>query len=398
METKPAVSEKQRLFFIIPSLMRGGAERVLISLANYFNQLNFETFIVSLNTNIPAYPIDDGVKVIYILKRDKNFPGHRIFYVLQTFYKLIKLLLEHKPVFVVSFITSANIWAGITCNITGTPYLVSERTSPNRTVNQFGYFHKRLAALIYKKAAAVVVSAKGVEDCLLQNGAFKNLDNIYRITNAVPLFKPVSAEKVHRRKFILGVGRLAYVKGFDMLIAAYAKAQPDDIDLLIIGEGEERANLICQVYNMGLREKVILPGSKTNLQDYYSQAEMFVLPSRNEGYPNALVEAMSFGCPCVAMNCDFGPSEIITNWHNGVLIPRNSITAMADAIGRIITDPELKAELGNHALNINDTNNADRILKDWENLILKQVYKSSKIGKKTNGILTHPKDALVIKP
>jgi len=71
---------------------------------------------------------------------------------------------------------------------------------------------------------------------------------------------------------------------------------------------------------------------------------------------------------------------------------------MADAIGRIMIDPELKAELGNHALNINDTNNADRILKDWENLILKQVYKSSKSVKKTNGILTHPKDAIVIKP
>jgi len=373
MKKDPALHQKPSLFFIIPSLMGGGAERVLISLANHFNQLNFQSVIISLNNQPPAYTIDDGVKVVYIVKRHKNFIIHRIYYIVQTFYKLVKLLLKEKPVCAISFISSANIWTGIACSFTRTPYIVSERTSPSRSVNQFNYFHKQLAARLYKKSAAVVVSAKGVEDCLLENKAFKKLSNIHRITNAVTAFKSISTNKVHHRKFILGVGRLTRVKGFDILISAYNTANIDDVDLLIIGEGEERDSLICQIHNMGLSEKVILPGSKSNLQDYYSQAEIFVLPSRNEGYPNALVEAMSFGCPCIAMDCDFGPSEIITDGVNGVLVQKGSVSGMATAMNDLINNPSLKNDLGKMARNIISTNSPEKIFKEWEELVTKHT-------------------------
>jgi glycosyltransferase involved in cell wall biosynthesis len=299
-----------------------------------------------------------------------------MYYMLLIFYKLLGLLLKYRPLCAVSFITSANLWTGITCNITGTPYIVSERTSPNRTINQFNYINNQLAALIYKKSTAVVVSAQAVEDCIRENKAFKNLANIKQITNAVPVFEPVSSTKVHNRKFILGVGRLDYVKGFDQLILAFNETKMNDVDLLITGDGPERANLICLVYNLGLRDRVIFAGAKTNLQDYYSQATMFVLPSRNEGYPNALVEAMSFGCPCVAMNCEFGPSEIINNEQNGLLVSNADISALSDAIIRLANDPVLSSTLGNNAKNINQTNSSQKILKQWDSLILKH-YSSS---------------------
>lgn len=373
MKKNSALHEKPRLFFVIPSLMGGGAERVLISLANHFNQLNFQSVIISLNDDIPAYAIDPGVKVVFILKRHKNLLGYRVLYIGKTFYRLVTLLRKEKPVCVISFITSANIWTGIACNFTRTPYIVSERTSPSRSVNQFSYFHKHLAASIYKKAAAVVVSAKGVEDCLLENKSFKKLTNIHRITNAVTAFKSGSTNSVHNRRFILAVGRLTRVKGFDMLITAYSNANLDDVDLLIIGEGEERVNLVCQIHNMELTEKVILPGSKTNLQDYYSQAEIFVLPSRNEGYPNALVEAMSFGCPCIAFDCDFGPSEIITNDVNGILVQKESIFGLTAAIKDLVNNSVLKNSLGMEARNIINTNNPEKIFKDWENLVMSNI-------------------------
>jgi len=373
MKIKPDLQVKPRLFFIIPSLMGGGAERVLISLANYFNKLNFQSIIVSLNQDIPAYKIDKDVKVVQVLNRTSHNWRSRLYYFLKTFYVLIKLLRAENPVCVVSFITSANIWAGITCYFTNTPYIVSERTSPNRSVNQFGYLHKKLAALIYRNSASVVVSAKGVGDCMLETKAFKHLDNINRIMNAVTMFDKVTTNKVHVRKFILGVGRLDFVKGFDMLISAFSLANLDNTDLLIIGEGEERANLLCQIHRLGLQEKVLLPGTKINLQDYYSQAEIFVLPSRNEGYPNALVEAMSFGRPCIAVNCDFGPSEIIKDGDNGILIEKESIIALADAIGSLNSDDGLKKRIGAAARNICDSNSAVKILGEWASLVNKHA-------------------------
>jgi len=370
---KTVIQQKPHVLFVIPSLKGGGAERVLIALANHFNQLNCTAVIIALNHGEPVYTIDEGVKVIYMLERRHGMLWLRIYYMLLTFFKLLKLLLKEKPVCALSFITSANIWTGIVCSITQTPYIVSERTSPKRSVNQLGYVLKHLTALLYKRSAAVVVGAKGVEDCLRENKEFKNLNNIYKITNSVPSFNPIAPGRVHHRKFILGVGRLEYVKGFDLLIAAFNNAKLHDVDLLIVGDGQERTSLLWQSYNGGLKDRVIFTGAQTNLQDYYSQAELFVLPSRNEGYPNALVEAMSFGCPSIAVDCEFGPSEIIINEQNGLLVETENIYAISDAITRLINDPLLKNSLGKQAMHINDTNNAQQIFKQWENLILKHV-------------------------
>lgn len=377
MKTQTDLQQKPVLFFVIPSLKGGGAERVLIGLANHFNQLNYTSVIIALNYAEPGYVIDDGVGVVYLVDRKENSLVHRVYYILLTFFKLLGLLLKEKPVCALSFITSANIWTGITCNITGTPYIVSERTSPNRSIYKLNSVVRQLVALLYKKAMAVVVGAKGVEDCLRQGEAFKKLNNVYKITNAVPSFKPVSSVRVHHRRFILGVGRLEYVKGFDLLITAFNNAGlADDIDLLIIGDGQERDNLTRQIDELGLNHRVIIPGTKTNLQDYYSQADVFVLPSRNEGYPNALVEAMSFGCPCIAMDCEFGPSEIIVNEHNGLLVDTSATTNLANAMTRLTNDAELRASLGRQASEINYTNGAAQIFSKWEQLILNPVNKA----------------------
>jgi len=373
MKTLSALQYKPTLFFIIPSLKGGGAERVLIALANHFNQLNCIAIIIALNFGEPGYIIDDGVEVIYLLERKNDMLLYRGYYVLLTFFKLLSLLMKNKPICVLSFITSANIWTGLTCGITSTPYIVSERTSPKRTVNQFNYVFKRLAALLYKKAQVVVVGAKGVEDCLRDDKAFKNLKNIHKITNSVPSFKPLTGQPVHHRKFILGVGRLEYVKGFDLLITAFANAKTEDIDLLIVGDGDERTKLESLASDLRLSDRIIFTGAKTDLQDYYDQAELFVLPSRNEGYPNALVEAMSFGCASIAMDCEFGPSEIIINEQNGLLVQAANVAELTCAINRLINDPSLKNDLGREAVHINDTNSPQQIFKKWEEVLLKQV-------------------------
>lgn len=373
MKTKSRHSKKPSLLFVIPSLSRGGAERVLTALANHFSLSGIHTVIASLNVCEPAYPIHDDVKVVYLAARHQTFFGSRAYYMLVTFQRLIALMLRYQPGCIVSFITSANIWAGIAGRITATPFIVSERTTPNRTINQFNYLKRRIVAGLYKRSAAIVVSAAGVKRCLQQTRAFSNLGNIFQINNAVPDFGELSGAVVHHRKFILGVGRLMYVKGFDQLIEAFAMAELNDIDLIITGDGPEKMNLTCLALNLGLRDRVIFAGAKNNLQDYYSQAEMFVLPSRNEGYPNALVEAMSFGCPVIAMDCEFGPSEIISDPDNGLLVPAGDIPALSNAIVRLAGDARLKQSISNGAKGIKETNSKDAVLEKWERLIFKQI-------------------------
>ena len=270
----------------------------------------------------------------------------------------------------ISFITSANIYTGIACWITNTTYIVSERTSPNRTINKFSLLKRWLTKQIYKRAKAVVVGSMGGERCLLESRHFNTLINIKQIPNSVPQFGSVSNNPVHSKKFILGVGRLSFVKGFDVLINAFQKAAIDELDLLIVGDGEERPQLNLLINDLGLSHRIFLIGSKTNLQDYYSQAETFVLPSRNEGYPNALVEAMSFGCPSIATNCEFGPAEILNNGESGLLVANEDPEAMAALIVKMHNDQQLRARFSLNGKEIKTTNDAQRIFKKWEDLAI----------------------------
>ncbi|HWZ35842.1 MAG TPA: glycosyltransferase family 4 protein [Mucilaginibacter sp.] len=360
---------KRCLFFIIPTLGNGGAERVMINLANHLVN-HHKVILISLNSIEPAYAIDEQVIVHYLIKQRRNGRAARIFYAWLTFYKLMRLMLKEKPYRVISFITSANFWTGIICIITNTPYIVSERTSPQRAIQNRTGWQKSLLAFIYKKADAVVISAANVGQYLVKISQFKELKNIQQIPNAVTQFPQPTTTQVHPRRFVLGVGRLAFVKGFDILIDAFALLQNPGVDLLIVGDGEERIALEAQCHNLGLQDRVFFTGAKSNVQDYYSQAELFVLPSRNEGYPNALIEAMSFGCACVAVDCDYGPREIIKNMHNGLLVPQNNSDALAAGMNDILTNPALKKKLQHHAMLINQTNSAVRISSLWQQAIL----------------------------
>nr|WP_068893291.1 glycosyltransferase [Pedobacter panaciterrae] len=210
-------------------------------------------------------------------------------------------------------------------------------------------------------------------DGFRKNKSFSGLSNFEVINNPVSQFSSSSAERVYPRKFILSVGRLDHQKGFDLLIKAFEKLQMRDVDLLISGEGVERKNLESQITDLNLNGRVKLIGYQKNLQDYYRQAEMFVLSSRNEGYPNVLVEAMSLGCACVATDCEFGPSDIIENEKNGLLVKANSIKYLSEAINRTMSDPVLKIKMSANAQLINQTNSLENTFAKWEKLILNHI-------------------------
>jgi len=365
---------KHKLIFAINSLNGGGAERVISNLSNYLYNRGFGVTIVCLNEAKPAYYLEKGIKIVSLIhdKRKEHFL-YRLWYGAVTFSKLLYLLVREKPSCVISFMTSANLWIGLTCNILNIPYLVSERVTPDYTVNQFNYFLRWLSAAMYSKSKAIVVPSKGMVDGFKKNKSFSRLSNFEVINNPVSHFNSACLERVYPHKFILSVGRLDHQKGFDLLIQAFAELELSDVDLLISGEGGERENLENQIKELNLNDRVKLIGYQKNLQDYYRQAELFVLSSRNEGYPNVLVEAMSLGCACIATDCEFGPSDIIENEKNGLLIKANSINYLSQAIKRTMSDPVLKIKMSVNAQLINQTNSLENTFAKWEKLILNNI-------------------------
>ncbi|WP_316820074.1 glycosyltransferase [Pedobacter gandavensis] len=362
---------KLKLFFVINSLTSGGAERVVTNLANYFYREGFNVTMICLNYKEPVYAIDDGMRLIYLTNRaEKDSLPYRIWFAMVTFFKLLSLLIKEKPTTVISFMTSANLWAGLTCSLTRTPFIVSERTTPDNTIHKFNSFLKWIYFQVYRKSKAIVVPAKAIEGCLKKNKSFQKLNNFYLIKNYVNVFQPVGLEQVHYKKFILGVGRLSYEKGFDQLIDAYSKINIPEVDLIIAGDGNERELLMEKIKNLGLSNSVRLIGARENLQDYYQQAELFVLPSRNEGYPNALIEAMSMGCPSIAMDCEFGPAEIIETGKNGILVEDRNIGMLAESMLEVLNDSEFQRKLSKSGKMINQTNSQELITSKWQELIL----------------------------
>lgn len=361
----------KKLFFVINNLKGGGAERVISILANEFDKKGFDVFMVCLNKAEPAFKISPSIKLVHLIaSRSKENMINRIRYGALIYLRLLVLLIKERPHCVVSFMTAANLWAGLACSLTNISFVVSERTMPDRTINSFNYFLRKLSFRVYRKSKAIVVPAKGIADCIVAHRSYKDLNNFKVIRNPINAFPKPSGNSVNKRGFILGVGRLDYIKGFDLLIDAYSRIVTENIDLVIVGDGNEFLNLKNQIERLGLEDRVKLPGAKNNLQDYYQQAEIFVLPSRNEGYPNALIEAMSFGCPCVAVDCEFGPSEIIENKINGILVKKNNPAELSEALTELLANGILRKRISENAQLINQTNSMKNIANNWRDLIL----------------------------
>ena len=360
---------EKSVYFVINTLQGGGAERVLSTLAIDFHNRKIPVKIICLNYAETVYKLPNDLEIKYLVSRNSNNSIFRIYYACITFLKLIYLFTRNKPACVISFMTTANVWSGLSAMITKTAFIVSERTTPEHSIKTQNYLFKSLISIIYRNALAIVVPAKGIQDCLKMYSGFEKLSNFKIIHNPIADLGNTSELRLNDRKFIFGAGRLSYEKGFDRLIDAFAGLKFRNIDLLIAGEGQEYKALNQQILKLKLQKRVKLIGIKSNLQDYYAQAELFALPSRNEGYPNALIEAMSFGCPCIAMDCEFGPSEIIRHQKNGLLVSNDNLNDLSSGINKILSNTVLKSRISNNAKKINKTNSLKSISAQWQKLI-----------------------------
>ena len=173
------------------------------------------------------------------------------------------------------------------------------------------------------------------------------------------------------KKWIVAMGRLINAKGFDLLLAAFEKiaARYPDWHLLILGEGELKLELENLRERLKLSDSVVFTGAISNPFPLLQRAKLFVLPSRTEGFPMALGEALACGLPVISTNCSSGIRELMRDGIDGILVPNQDVGALAAAMDRLMSDEAERNRLATRAPEVVERFSLDKVLDRWETLI-----------------------------
>ena len=357
-----------RLTLVISSLGAGGAERVLVTLANAWAAKGYAVSIITLDAGeTPFYPLHEKI-IRYALDVQgvSRSAIHAAAVNLRRAWRLRLAIRRTLPDAVLSFMDQTNVLTVMACFRLKLTVVVSEHTDPAAMLN--GRLWNFLTGLAYRRAAAVVT--------LTETAAAYLRDRTGRPVVSIPNpVVPVEAGKTSaaapRRPGIMAMGRFSREKGFDLLIEAFGQlaSRHPEWTLTILGDGPERRALEAAIDRLGLRVRVSLPGEVSCPSVVIRQAELFVCPSRVEGFGMALCEAMACGLAVIAADAD-GPRAILRDGENGLLVPREDSRALAAAMERLMTDADLRSRLGKRAAEVTSRFSLERILPQWEALLL----------------------------
>lgn len=358
--------KKLRLTLVIASLQMGGAERVMALLANaWANRGDAVTLITLTSPEEDFFALDPSVQRVVIgWRKPSNHPLRAILNNGVRLWRLRHALAASQPNVVISFIDTMNVMAVLASRGLGLPIIVCERVNPEQ--HQIGSAWKLLRGFAYPRAAALVVQTSAVAEW---GQGLLPPECIFVIPN------PILPEDNHIRnnpgQRIVAVGRLVRQKGHDLLLRAFAQVAPDfpDWRLRIIGDGPEMAALVALTRELNIADRVEMPGRSGDIPGEMAQAGLFVLSSRFEGFPNALIEAMAASLPVIAADCPSGPREIVRHEVDGLLVPPENVDALAAAMRRLMSDPDERARLAARASEVRERFSMERVLALWDDAI-----------------------------
>jgi glycosyltransferase involved in cell wall biosynthesis len=321
----------------LPSLVGGGAERVTVKLAHGLAERGTAVDLVLAKAEGPYLAgVASDVHVI-------DLGAHRV---IASLPGLVTYLRREKPDAMLSAMAHANVaalWAK-RLSRASTRLIVSERVSWQIATRSKARHARLLPALesrFYPWADGIVAVSQGVAE---------NLSRLTRLPREriTVIYNPVVTDEMIGKAqqslqdpwfapgeppVVLAAGRLSEQKDFPTLLRAFALLrQRYQARLIILGEGEDRAELELLVRTLGLEQEVRMPGFVDNLYAHMARAAAFVLSSAWEGLPGVLIEAMACGCPVVSTDCPSGPAEILDGGRFGRLVAVGDASGMADAI------------------------------------------------------------------
>lgn len=355
-----------KILLYISTMERGGAERVMSVLADEFFQKGHDVILLNDYGDHGvkgAYEVNREIKRIWLT--DKN-EGNFIAKNAMLMHKIRKVVREEKPDIMLAFLREPSIRMIFSTEGTKVKKYVSVRNDPN--VDFVNEKRRAFFNWIYGKADGVIFQTREAMACYSD----KVQKKAAVILNPVDRFFFCTKRKTETRN-IVAMGRLDSVKNFHMLIDSFALIAGDftDENLLIYGEGELRKELQTLIHEHGLEGRVLLPGVVDDAAEVLSSAKIFVLSSDHEGLPNALMEALAMGVPCISTDCPCGgPRELISSGENGMLVSTNNSAELAEAMRTLLQDADLRERLGLEAKERAKAFQTEEIVSQWENCFL----------------------------
>jgi glycosyltransferase involved in cell wall biosynthesis len=357
---------RARILVVLPALGAGGTEHVVTDLANHWAQLGHHLTLVTLESAEakPYYKLDGNVDIIRLgLPPSRASKLRAAYFVLKRLCVLRAAIKRVGPDVIVSFLTRTNVLTLLATRGLNIPVVVSERNNPD--LQPFGSAWKWLRARLYPKAFGLVTMTRGSLEYFPKQMRARG----WVIANAIEL--PADWQQKRGGNLLVAVGRLTHQKGFDLLLEAFAMIAPKfpQWTLLIWGEGEDREKLEAERDRLGLRNRVEMPGVTGKPGVWVETADAFVLSSRYEGWGIVLLEAMAAGLPVVSFDCEWGPRDMITHRHDGLLVPLGDTKGLAESLSDVLGDAQLRKQLATNAALTAQRFNPARIMADWDGVI-----------------------------
>jgi glycosyltransferase involved in cell wall biosynthesis len=383
---------KKKILFILPTLSKGGQERVASRLSFVLPD-SFEKFLIVFYKDRVDYPFNG--KIIFL-----NLPLFKgpikifakIIFLFTRIFVVRKIKNQIKPDFSLSFgpeANAVNIFSNL--GLKGIRTIASVRTVENvhfkRYFFLFRWYYNFVMRIVYRLADKIVSNSNWVAKDLIEN--FKApKEKIFVIYNLYDIEKIIEDSKedlgefkklFSEKKVIISAGRLDSQKGFEYLIEAFEKINKNFLDtaLVILGEGDFRKNLEDLIERLNLKEKVFLLGFQKNPFKFFKNSFVFVLPSLYEGFSNVLIEAMICSLPVIATDCPGGNKEILDPDYNlkkiekmrlgkyGILIPIKNSEEISKAISLLLENENLRKEYAKKSLERAKDFSVEKIVPKW---------------------------------
>lgn len=333
----------------------GGAGNASANLARQIVQRGHDvTVLTSRFGSLQKEEFEEGVRIIRVpaLRRrlDRSGALEQTVFMLTAFFWSIPIIRKIKPDVMLAFfgVPSGAVALGLKA-LFGIPYLVSLRGGdvPGFRPYDFALYHRLIGPLlhvVWHNAAAVVANSNGLHGLAQTFDRKVSIDVIPNGVNAAS-FTPTTRQWESAQLLI--VGRVVYQKGIDLLLEALAGMDQLDWHLSVAGDGPQRETLEEYARSLGIENRIKFLGwqSKSALVDCYRQANLFVYPSRHEGMPNVVLEAMASGLPVIATEIA-GNEELVIPGETGLLIPPENIEKLRAAIRELILNPERRKKMG----------------------------------------------------
>lgn len=393
-----------KVTLVIHALHSGGAERVLARLANHWAAAGVTVTVITLDAVASdVFPLHAAVRRIGLAAmQPSRSRGQAVCRNLARLRRLRQAIRRAGARRVISFTDKMNILTLLACLGMRREVVIAERSDPRHQRLSPGW--ERLRRWSYPRCRTLVVQTEAVAQwgrtlvgarpvVVIPNaaapwppgaegGPATATDAPARAPSvgpAEPVAVPAGVQHppltAAPRHTVLAMGRLSREKGFDLLVRAFAQvtARHADWDLLIVGEGPERAALERLIAESGCRGRIALGGWTDAPHAALQHADLFVLPSRYEGFPNALLEALAGGLPAISFACDSGPREILRHEVDGLLVPPEDVAGLAAALDRLMADPDARQRFSRHAREALTRFSETDFFRRWDALLAEQL-------------------------